>query len=80
MSGIAEKSGGGLHGIKLLLRENPLPLLAEVVVAALAERGILVKPLGDAELGPGYRRVTTSMPPDNRHVVETLREILRHAP
>ena len=36
MSGVPEKGGGGLHDIKMLLRENPLPLLAEVAVATLA--------------------------------------------
>jgi histidinol-phosphate aminotransferase len=53
---------------------------AASVARALAERGILVKPLGDAELGPGCMRVTTATPPDNRRFVDALREILRDAP
>jgi histidinol-phosphate aminotransferase len=53
---------------------------AAAIARALAGRGILVKPLGDAELGPGYMRVTTATPPDNRRFVDTLREILPHAP
>lgn len=75
MSRAAEK-GGGLRGIKMLLRENPLPLLAEVV-ATLAGRGILLKPLGDTEFGPGYMRRTTATPPDNRRFIDALREIFR---
>jgi histidinol-phosphate/aromatic aminotransferase/cobyric acid decarboxylase-like protein len=77
MSGVAEKGGGGLHDIKMLLRENPLPLLAEVAVATLAGRGILLKPLGDTEFGPGYMRRTTATPPDNRRFIDALREIFR---
>jgi histidinol-phosphate aminotransferase len=53
---------------------------AAAIAVALAARGILVKPLGDTELGPGYMRVTTATPPDNRRFVDALREILRHAP
>jgi len=34
---IAEKGGGGFHGIKLLLCENPLPPIDEAIVAAQAE-------------------------------------------
>lgn len=43
---------------------------------ALAARGILVKPLADAQLGPGYMRVTTSTPEDNARFVAALREVL----
>lgn len=49
---------------------------ATAIAAQLAARGILVKPLGDAVLGPGFMRVTTATPPDNRRVVDALREIL----
>jgi histidinol-phosphate aminotransferase len=52
---------------------------AASLAQALAARGILVKPLGDAALGPGYMRVTTATPPDNRRFVEALRELLSHA-
>jgi histidinol-phosphate/aromatic aminotransferase/cobyric acid decarboxylase-like protein len=79
MSGVAEK-GGGLHSIKMLLFEKALPRLAEVVAATLTGAGILVKPLGDTELGPGYMRGTTATPTENRRTAEALREILRHGP
>ncbi|MEJ2686210.1 MAG: histidinol-phosphate transaminase, partial [Gammaproteobacteria bacterium] len=35
----------------------------------LRERGILVKPLNDPALGPGFMRVTTALPEDNARVV-----------
>jgi histidinol-phosphate aminotransferase len=41
----------------------------------LREREILVKPLGDRRLGPGFMRVTTARPEDNRRFVKTLREL-----
>lgn len=43
---------------------------------ALAEHGILVKPLGDARLGPGYMRITTALPEDNARFLTALRELL----
>jgi len=43
---------------------------------ALAGRGILVKPLGDARLGPGYMRITTALPEDNARFVAALRALL----
>ena len=49
---------------------------AGVLAEHLKARGILVKPLNDARLGPGYMRVTTALPEDNRRVVEVLRELL----
>jgi histidinol-phosphate aminotransferase len=53
------------------------PLHAESIAAALREHGILVKPLGeDARLGPGYMRITTSLPEDNARFLAALREIL----
>lgn len=52
---------------------------AATIASQLAQRRILVKPLGDAELGPGYMRVTTATPPDNQRFVEALREILSDA-
>ncbi|MBE0546744.1 MAG: histidinol-phosphate aminotransferase family protein [Rubrivivax sp.] len=52
---------------------------ASVVASQLARRAILVKPLGDAGLGPGYMRVTTATPSDNERFVEALREILSDA-
>ena len=43
---------------------------------ALKQRGILVKPLNDARLGPGFMRVTTALPQDNARFVEALRELI----
>ena len=42
----------------------------------LKKYGILIKPLNDAELGPGFMRVTTAMPGDNERVVQALRALL----
>lgn len=42
----------------------------------LRERKILVKPLNDARLGPGYMRVTTALPEDNARFVAALKKIL----
>ncbi|MCZ7566540.1 MAG: histidinol-phosphate aminotransferase family protein [Burkholderiales bacterium] len=49
---------------------------AAALARALGERGILLKPLGDARLGPGYMRVTTALPEDNTRFVAVLRELL----
>jgi histidinol-phosphate aminotransferase len=53
----------------------------ERLAARLSHRGlrkqeILVKPLGDARVGPGYMRVTTARPDDNARFVEALRALL----
>jgi histidinol-phosphate aminotransferase len=40
----------------------------------LRERNVLVKPLNDPILGPGYMRITTALPEDNRKFVDALRE------
>jgi len=42
----------------------------------LHERGIYIKPLNDAVLGPGFMRVTTALPGDNARVITVLRELL----
>jgi histidinol-phosphate aminotransferase len=55
------------------------PLDAGTLAEQLKVRGILVKPLNDPRLGPGYMRVTTALPEDNQRVVATLRELLAHA-
>lgn len=52
------------------------PHNAAEMAERLRERKILVKPLGDARLGPGYVRVTTALPEDNARFVAALREIL----
>jgi histidinol-phosphate aminotransferase len=49
---------------------------AGTLAARLRERQILVKPLGDTRLGPGYLRVTTARPEDNARVLEALRTLL----
>jgi histidinol-phosphate aminotransferase len=42
----------------------------------LRGRQILVKPLADARLGPGFMRVTTALPDDNERFVAALAEML----
>jgi histidinol-phosphate aminotransferase len=42
----------------------------------LRSRDILIKPLNDPVLGPGYMRITTALPEENRRFVDTLREML----
>ena len=52
------------------------PHEADTLAALLKERNILVKPLNDERLGPGYMRVTTALPEDNARFVAALRELL----
>jgi histidinol-phosphate aminotransferase len=52
------------------------PRDAGELARGLAARGILVKPLGDARLGPGYMRITTALPEDNARFFAALRELL----
>jgi len=52
------------------------PYDAVELAASLQEQGIFIKPLGDPILGPGFMRVTTALPDDNRRVVQALRELL----
>jgi histidinol-phosphate aminotransferase len=49
---------------------------AAMIAARLRDRGILLRPLGDAQLGPGFMRVTTSRPEHNARLVAALKEIL----
>jgi histidinol-phosphate aminotransferase len=42
----------------------------------LRARQIMVKPLADARLGPGFMRVTTALPDDNARFLSVLRELL----
>lgn len=49
---------------------------AGALAQRLRERGIFIKPLNDPVLGPGFMRVTTALPDENRRVVEALRELL----
>jgi len=39
-------------------------------------RPALSKPLNDPALGPGFIRVTTALPEDNRRFVDALRTLL----
>jgi histidinol-phosphate aminotransferase len=49
---------------------------AATVAAKLKERGILIKPLNDPALGPGFMRVTTALPEENKRVIEALTQLL----
>lgn len=49
---------------------------AATLAAKLRESDILIKPLNDPALGPGFMRVTTALPEDNRRVVEILKQLL----
>jgi histidinol-phosphate aminotransferase len=42
----------------------------------LRQQGILIKPLNDPVLGRGFMRVTTSLPDDNKRVVNVLKQLL----
>jgi histidinol-phosphate aminotransferase len=42
----------------------------------LERHGILVKPLNDERLGPGFMRVTTGLPEDNAPFLSTMKELL----
>ncbi|MGC2048396.1 MAG: histidinol-phosphate transaminase [Gallionella sp.] len=55
------------------------PHAASVIAEQLRSRNILIKPLNDPALGPGYMRVTTALPDDNLRFVEALREVLSRA-
>jgi histidinol-phosphate aminotransferase len=52
------------------------PRDASVIAEKLKVRGILIKPLNDPRLGPGYMRVTTALPEDNARFIVALRELL----
>jgi histidinol-phosphate aminotransferase len=49
---------------------------AATLAARLAEQQILVKPLNDPRLGPGFMRVTTALPADNVRFVAALKAML----
>lgn len=52
------------------------PHNAAEIADQLRSRDILIKPLNDPQLGPGYMRITTALPEDNRRFVDTLRTLL----
>lgn len=49
---------------------------AGVLAERLKERGILIKPLRDPHLGPGFMRITTALPEDNVRFVAAVKELL----
>ena len=49
---------------------------AAALAAQLKAQNILVKPLNDPRLGPGYMRVTTALPEDNARFVAALKALL----
>jgi histidinol-phosphate aminotransferase len=49
---------------------------ATTLAEQLKAQNILVKPLKDARLGPGYLRVTTALPEDNARFVTALKVLL----
>jgi histidinol-phosphate aminotransferase len=52
------------------------PLVATDLAERLRKRGVLIKALNDPQLGPGFMRVTTALPEDNRRFVQILKEIM----
>lgn len=52
------------------------PWDASLLAERLEEREILVKPLKDTRLGPGFMRITTSLPEDNRRFLAAIRDVL----
>jgi histidinol-phosphate aminotransferase len=52
------------------------PRNAGVLADALRERAILVRPLSESRLGPGYMRVTTATPEDNGKFLAALEALL----
>ena len=52
------------------------PHNAAEIAEQMRSRGILIKPLNDPALGPGYMRITTALPEDNRRFVDALRTLL----
>jgi len=55
------------------------PHNAAEIADQLRSRDILIKPLNDPALGPGFMRITTALPEDNRRFVDALRELLPRA-
>jgi len=52
------------------------PHNAAEIAEQLRRRDILIKPLNDPALGPGFMRITTALPEDNRRFVDALRTLL----
>jgi histidinol-phosphate aminotransferase len=72
----------GLLGVKTFPSETYFfladftPHNASDLADELSKRKILIKPLNDPRLGPGYMRVTTALPEDNARFLAALRELL----
>jgi histidinol-phosphate aminotransferase len=52
------------------------PRDAAMLAASLKAHNILIKPLNDPHLGPGFMRVTTALPEDNARFLAALRTLL----
>lgn len=52
------------------------PHSAAEIAEQLRKLDILIKPLNDLALGPGFMRITTALPEDNRRFVDALRTLL----
>jgi len=52
------------------------PHSAAGIADAMRSRDILIKPLNEPALGPGFMRVTTALPEDNGRFIGVLRELL----
>jgi histidinol-phosphate aminotransferase len=52
---------------------------ASRIADGMRGRDILVKPLGDPVLGPGFMRITTALPDDNERFLAALQEVMAHA-
>ena len=53
------------------------PRNAAEIADQLRSHDILIKPLNDPALGPGFMRITTGLPEDNRQFVDVLSRLLR---
>ncbi len=69
-----QRRAASLRQLALLLAGN-LPDRDLLLPRRLRRRGIFIKPLGDPILGPGFMRVTTALPSDNLHFIQSLREL-----
>jgi histidinol-phosphate aminotransferase len=52
---------------------------AKTIAVRLRDRQVLIKPLTDPRLGPGYMRVTTALPEDNLRFLDAVKEVLVQA-
>jgi histidinol-phosphate aminotransferase len=53
------------------------PHNAGALAEALRKRDVLIKPLNDPRLGPGYMRVTTALPEQNARFLDAVADLLR---